>query len=213
MPTALIIGASGTVGSRLVRELDANDGGISVRLASRRSETVQEWHSSGRDAVVLDLDRPATFAEALAGVDRVFLLTGYTAAMLYQSKTLIDAAQDAGQHDLDPVAAGEHQGSPAESGGQGRDQAGHVVVGQDRLPKDAVWSAFGTSRAEFPMVELAATAGGHVRVGLEDNLYLSRGQFAPSNAALVEKAVSLLAHLDCAPASPAEARAIFGLGA
>ncbi|KMO36096.1 NADPH:quinone reductase [Methylobacterium tarhaniae] len=84
---------------------------------------------------------------------------------------------------------------------------------RDRLPRDAVWSAFGISRAEFPMVALAATAGGHVRVGLEDNLYLSRGQLAPSNAALVEKAVSLLAHLDCVPASPAEARAIFGLGA
>ncbi|MBB2903405.1 uncharacterized protein YbjT (DUF2867 family) [Kineococcus radiotolerans] len=96
MTTALIIGASGMVGSRLVRELDADGGGINVRLASRRRETVQEWRSAGRDAVVLDLDRPATFAEALAGVDRVFLLTGYTAAMLYQSKTLVDAAQDAG---------------------------------------------------------------------------------------------------------------------
>ncbi|SFU53102.1 Uncharacterized conserved protein, DUF849 family [Methylobacterium sp. 174MFSha1.1] len=84
---------------------------------------------------------------------------------------------------------------------------------RDRLPRDAVWSAFGISRAEFPMVALAATAGGHVRVGLEDNLYLARGQLAPSNAALVEKAVSLLAHLDCAPASPAEARTIFGLSA
>ena len=82
---------------------------------------------------------------------------------------------------------------------------------RDRLPKDALWSAFGISRAEFPMVALAATAGGHVRVGLEDNLYLARGTLAPSNAALVEKAVSLLAHLDCAPATPAEARAIFGL--
>ncbi|KMO14672.1 hypothetical protein QR78_23020 [Methylobacterium indicum] len=60
---------------------------------------------------------------------------------------------------------------------------------------------------------MAARGGGHVRVGLEDNLYLSRGTLAPSNAALVEKAVSLLAHLDCTPASPAEARAIFGLPA
>ncbi|MGY2052132.1 3-keto-5-aminohexanoate cleavage protein [Methylobacterium sp. JK268] len=82
---------------------------------------------------------------------------------------------------------------------------------RDRLPPDAVWSAFGIARAEFPMVALAATAGGHVRVGLEDNLYLSRGQLAPSNAALVEKAVTLLALLDRSPASPDEARVLFGL--
>lgn len=82
---------------------------------------------------------------------------------------------------------------------------------RDRLPPNAVWSAFGISRAEFPMAALAATLGGHVRVGLEDNLYLSRGELAPSNAALVEKAVALLALIECAPASPAEARRIFGL--
>jgi uncharacterized protein (DUF849 family) len=82
---------------------------------------------------------------------------------------------------------------------------------RDRLPKDAIWSGFGISWAQFPMVALAATAGGHVRVGLEDNLYLAPGKLAPSNAALVDKAVSLLAHLDFAPASPQEARSIFRL--
>lgn len=44
----------------------------------------------------LDLDDPKTFAFALAGVDRVFLLTGYTVAMLTESKTLVDAAKKAG---------------------------------------------------------------------------------------------------------------------
>ena len=82
-----------------------------------------------------------------------------------------------------------------------------------RLPADAVWSAFGIGRAEFPMVALAASMGGNVRVGLEDNLYLARGTLAPSNAALVEKAVTLLSLLDRAPATPDEARAIFGLAA
>ena len=84
---------------------------------------------------------------------------------------------------------------------------------RDRLPKNAAWSAFGISRAEFPMVAVAAVAGGNVRVGLEDNLYLGRGELAPSNAALVEKAARLLALLDCAPATPAEARRVFGLPA
>ena len=87
-----------------------------------------------------------------------------------------------------------------------------MIALRDRLPKDAVWSGFGIGRAEFPMVAMAAILGGHVRVGLEDNLYLSRGVLAPSNAALVERAATLLATLDCRPASPAEARALFGLG-
>lgn len=86
-----------------------------------------------------------------------------------------------------------------------------LIALRARLPEDAVWSAFGIGRAEFPMLAVAAGMGGHVRVGLEDNLYLSRGQLAPSNAALVEKAVSLLAHIDREPATPDEARAILGL--
>lgn len=86
-----------------------------------------------------------------------------------------------------------------------------LVALRARLPEDALWSAFGIGRAEFPMLAVAAGMGGHVRVGLEDNLYLGRGQLAPSNAALVEKAVSLLAHIDRTPATPDEARAILGL--
>jgi uncharacterized protein (DUF849 family) len=88
-----------------------------------------------------------------------------------------------------------------------------MIAMRDRLPAGAIWSAFGIARTQFHMVAVAATLGGHVRVGLEDNLYLGAGRLAPSNAALVEKAVSLLAHLDAAPASPAEARKLFGLAA
>ncbi len=86
-----------------------------------------------------------------------------------------------------------------------------MIQMRDRLPRNAIWSGFGIARAQFPMVALAATLGGNVRVGLEDNLYVAAGRLAPSNAALVEKAVSLLAHLDVRPATPAEARGILGL--
>ena len=88
-----------------------------------------------------------------------------------------------------------------------------MIAMRDRLPANAAWSGFGIARAQFPMVALVATLGGNVRVGLEDNLYLAPGRLAPSNAALVEKAVSLLAHLDVRPATPDEARAAFGLAA
>ncbi len=82
---------------------------------------------------------------------------------------------------------------------------------RNMLPAGSTWSAFGISRHEFPMLAQAALLGGHVRVGLEDNLYLSPGVFAPDNAALVEKAVVVLDHLGFEPASASEARVILGL--
>lgn len=96
MTTALILGASGRIGSNLVDELDANPGGLTVRLASHRSEDAERWRSEGREALAFDLNDPTTFAEALQDVDRVFLLTTYTAEMLFQGKTFVDAAVNAG---------------------------------------------------------------------------------------------------------------------
>lgn len=81
------------------------------------------------------------------------------------------------------------------------------------LPKDAQWAAFGISSQEFPMVAQAVVLGGNVRVGLEDNLYLSRGVLAKSNADLVERAVRIIESIGPAVATPAEARAILGLPA
>ena len=78
------------------------------------------------------------------------------------------------------------------------------------LPKGANWAAFGISRMEFPMAAQAVLLGGHVRVGLEDNLYVDRGVFG-SNAQLVEKAVKLIRLLGPEVATPAEARKLLGL--
>ncbi|HEX6635020.1 MAG TPA: 3-keto-5-aminohexanoate cleavage protein [Usitatibacter sp.] len=79
------------------------------------------------------------------------------------------------------------------------------------LPPDAMWAAFGIARAQFPMVAQAIVLGGHVRVGLEDNLYLEPGVLAPGNAPLVERAVQIVRMLGAEPATPAEGRAILGL--
>ena len=59
------------------------------------------------------------------------------------------------------------------------------------LPEDAIFSAFSIGRMQIPYVAMAALAGGNVRVGLEDNLYLGAGRLA-TNAELVERAVSIL---------------------
>jgi uncharacterized protein (DUF849 family) len=81
------------------------------------------------------------------------------------------------------------------------------------LPAASPWFAFGISLYQFPMVAQAVLLGGHVRVGLEDNLYLEKGKLAPSNAALVEKAASIIAMLGDQVATPDDAREILGLQA
>jgi uncharacterized protein (DUF849 family) len=78
------------------------------------------------------------------------------------------------------------------------------------LPTESPWFAFGISLHQFPMVAQAVLLGGHPRVGLEDNLYLERGKLAPSNAALVEKAVKIVEILGDQVATPAEARQMLG---
>lgn len=87
-----------------------------------------------------------------------------------------------------------------------------IQLGKSILPDDAVWTAFGVGAASFPMVALSALLGGHVRVGLEDNIYLEKGVLAKGNAPLCAKAVGLLTGLGFRLASPAEARAMLGLG-
>jgi len=91
----LVVGSSGQVGKKIVSILE-NTPGCRVRVTSRRPAEVDRLKAEGKNAVYLDLDRPETFGAALAGVDRLFLLTGYTVAMLTQSKTLVDAASKAG---------------------------------------------------------------------------------------------------------------------
>ena len=67
----------------------------------------------------------------------------------------------------------------------------------NQLPAGAIFSAFSIGRQQFPYVAMAVLAGGNVRVGLEDNLYLEKGVYA-SNAQLVERAVTILSALNVA---------------
>ena len=78
------------------------------------------------------------------------------------------------------------------------------------LPPGCNWTAFAISRQQMAFVAQAALLGGHVRVGLEDNLYLERGVLA-SNAQLVERARKILELMGARTLGPEEARAKFGL--
>lgn len=81
---------------------------------------------------------------------------------------------------------------------------------KSQLPENAIWAAFSIGRQQFHAVAQAVLLGGHVRVGLEDNLYLDKGVYA-SNGSLVEKAVKLIEMLGTKVATPAEGREILGL--
>ncbi len=79
------------------------------------------------------------------------------------------------------------------------------------LPEPTHWSVAGIGRFELPMAELALAMGGHVRVGLEDNLFASKGVLAKGSDELVGLAVALARQAGRAPATPAQARRILGI--
>lgn len=88
----------------------------------------------------------------------------------------------------------------------------HMKRTADRLLGDAYqWSTLGAGRYQMGIVTAAAIMGSHVRVGLEDSLYLGKGQLAESNAGQVAKIRGILEALSLEIATPAEARQLLGL--
>lgn len=88
-----------------------------------------------------------------------------------------------------------------------------MLLMRSLIPPGAIWSAFGISRFQMPMVAQSVILGGHCRVGLEDNLYLEHGVLSEGNAPLVKRAVEIIRALGAEPATPAEAREILSLEA
>lgn len=87
----------------------------------------------------------------------------------------------------------------------------HLKATADRLfGEDYLWSVLAAGRKQMPMAAMAAGMGGHVRVGLEDNLYISQGVLAKSNSEQVAKVREIVEHLGRIVASPDEARAMLG---
>ncbi len=88
--------------------------------------------------------------------------------------------------------------------------AATILLMRSMLPAGSQWVAFGAGAEQMPVAAQSVLLGGHVRVGLEDNLYRRRGVLA-RNAELVEDAVKLVETLGQRPATSAEARDILGL--
>jgi uncharacterized protein (DUF849 family) len=90
------------------------------------------------------------------------------------------------------------------------DDIGTLMAMVNQLPPGAIYSAFSIGRMQLPYVAMAVLAGGNVRVGLEDNLYLRRGEQA-SNGVLVERAVEILEAMNVRILGPEEVRSALGL--
>jgi len=81
----------------------------------------------------------------------------------------------------------------------------------DNMPPKSMFSAIGIGPLQLPITTLSLIMGGHIRVGLEDNVYYRRGEKAKSNAQQVERAVRIINELNREVATPAQAREMLGL--
>jgi len=86
-----------------------------------------------------------------------------------------------------------------------------LLLARSLLPIDAIWTGFGTGRHAYPLLAQSVLAGGNLRVGLEDAVYISRGTLAPSNAAMVQKAKRIAEDLGAEIAGANEVREKLGL--
>ena len=87
----------------------------------------------------------------------------------------------------------------------------NLVFLHSLVPKDCTWSALGVGKGHIPIMLTAIALGGHVRVGMEDNVYYAKGALAESNAQLVARAGRLIQESNREVATPDEARQILGV--
>lgn len=87
----------------------------------------------------------------------------------------------------------------------------NLVYLKSLLPADAIWSAFGIGAGHLPILFATIGLGGHVRVGMEDNVFYAKGRLAKNNAEFVHRAARLIREANNDPATPAEARTILSL--
>jgi len=87
----------------------------------------------------------------------------------------------------------------------------NLVLLKDRLRPGQTWTVAGVGRFQLPLSAHAMAMGGHVRVGIEDNIYFRKGELTKSNAQLVERAVRMAKELDRPVATADQAREILGL--
>ena len=79
----LIIGATGRVGSQVIKYLEKNKEGIEIIYSTSNPKTKEKWEKENKSTLLLDLNKPELFESLLKGIHRIFLLTGYSSEILY----------------------------------------------------------------------------------------------------------------------------------
>lgn len=87
----------------------------------------------------------------------------------------------------------------------------NLVYLKGLIPEGSTWSALGIGKGHIPIMLAAIAMGGHVRVGMEDNVYYKAGELAESNAQLVQRAANIIREASYEVATPEEARIILGV--
>lgn len=87
----------------------------------------------------------------------------------------------------------------------------NLVYLKNLLPEGSTWSAFGIGKGHMPVLYTTIAMGGHIRVGMEDNVYYAKDRLAVSNREFVERAVRIIHEFGGSPATPDDARQILGL--
>lgn len=87
----------------------------------------------------------------------------------------------------------------------------NLIFLKNLIPEGSTWGALGIGKNHLPIMYAAIALGGHVRVGMEDNIYYSKGVLAKSNVEFVERVKRLVAEIDKQVATPDEARQILGI--
>lgn len=129
----------------------------------------------------------------------------YGPADLITVQRLIDLGYDTAPHYVNIVL-----GTDGSFSGTWPYKPRYLQIMVDELPEDSIFGVTAIGASQLPATLHGVLLGGHMRVGLEDNIYLRRGELA-TNLQLVERAVHLIRQLDLEPATPAEARVMLGL--
>ncbi|MBN2041966.1 MAG: 3-keto-5-aminohexanoate cleavage protein [Spirochaetes bacterium] len=87
----------------------------------------------------------------------------------------------------------------------------NLVYLKSLIPEDSTWGAFGIGKGHMPVLYATIALGGHIRVGMEDNIYYSKGRLAKSNVEFVERAKRLINEMGKEIATPDEAREMLNL--
>ncbi len=144
------------------------------------------------------------FAQAMAKKNIKAEMEIYHHGMLREMKNFIDKGLIQKPYYVNFVMGMAYQGAVEAT-------AENLTTLVQLLPPDTIFNCCSIGRTQIPITTLSVLLGGHARVGMEDNIYYSKGELAKSNAQLVARSIRIIKELGYEIASPDEAREILGL--